>query len=43
MCVSFYNNASSKKDEDLEFLEKIAELTLRILPTMMTAVKITVK
>lgn len=32
MSVSFYNNESSKKDEDLDCLETIAELTLRILP-----------
>lgn len=31
MCVSFYNNESSKKDEDSECLEMIPELTLRIL------------
>lgn len=30
--VSFYNNESSKKDEDLDCPETIAELTLRVLP-----------
>lgn len=32
MSVSFYNNGSSKKDEDLDCLETIAEVPLRILP-----------
>lgn len=31
MSVSFYNNESSKKDEDLDCLETVAELTSRIL------------
>lgn len=31
MSVSFYNNRRSKKGEDLDCLETIAELTLRIL------------
>lgn len=31
MSVSFYNNERSRKDEDLDCLETIAELTLRIL------------
>lgn len=31
MDVSFYNNGSSKKDQDLDCLETVAELALRIL------------
>lgn len=31
MSVSFYNNERSRKGEDLDCLETIAELTLRIL------------
>lgn len=43
MSVSFYNNERSREGEDLDCLETIAELTLRILFTMMRAIKITVK
>lgn len=31
MDVSFYNNGSSKKDQDLDCVETVAELALRIL------------